>query len=275
MKLTDNHTTLPFKLVKLKPDPSEDAKSLAHRHNYFELFIFENEGKEHFIDFKNYEVLPSSVHLVLPGSIHLLKRNIKTTGYVLLFSDEFYHHNNSKINLWLEIIPLVLRNGALLNIETKQFNLILELCNHLSLTNDFEIQRSYLQLIMMHLKSSFQLNTVYNIRSSNLIAYSFRKQVELSFNKNHKVNYYAQELNVSISTLNKKVKEVFTFSPSELILERILLEAKRLLYHNGYSSKEIAYKLGYNDDSYFSRIFKQKIGISPNQFRKESRIIFK
>jgi AraC-like DNA-binding protein len=138
-----------------------------------------------------------------------------------------------------------------------------------------EIQRSYLQLIIMHLKSIFNLDTTIASSSKSKLAYDFRKELELNFYENHKVGFYAEKLNISVSSLNKKVKEVFNMSPSEMVLERLLLEAKRLLYYNEYSSKEIAYKLGYNDDSYFSRIFKQKIGLSPNQFRKDSRQEFK
>lgn len=275
MNLTKNHTDLPFKIVILKPDAAEDANSLAHRHDYFELFIFETEGKGHFIDFKNYEVNPSSMHLVIPGSIHLLKRNSKTNGFVLLFSDEFYHQNNPKDNLWLEIIPHILKSGASLNIDVDKFKLIKELCTHITMTNDNEIQRSYLQLIIMHLKSIFNLDTTIASSSKSKLAYDFRKELELNFYENHKVGFYAEKLNISVSSLNKKVEEVFNMSPSEMVLERLLLEAKRLLYYNEYSSKEIAYKLGYNDDSYFSRIFKQKIGLSPNQFRKDSRQEFK
>ena len=57
-------------------------------------------------------------------------------------------------------------------------------------------------------------------------------------------------------------------STSDLIIERVLLEAKRLLIHSENNFAEIALLLGYEDYSYFSRLFKNKCGESPSNFRK-------
>jgi len=54
-----------------------------------------------------------------------------------------------------------------------------------------------------------------------------------------------------------------------LVQERIVLEAKRLLVYGKLTSQEIAFSLGYDDPSYFSRIFKKKCGVSPSEFAKQ------
>ncbi|WP_221932059.1 helix-turn-helix domain-containing protein [Flavobacterium restrictum] len=56
-------------------------------------------------------------------------------------------------------------------------------------------------------------------------------------------------------------------TPTDLILERIIIEAKRELYLTNKAVKEIAYELGYDDEHYFSRFFKNNANVSPQMYR--------
>ena len=78
---------------------------------------------------------------------------------------------------------------------------------------------------------------------------------------------YGVLLNISPKALNKICKTWFHKTVSELIAERLIIEAKRELYLTARSVKEIAYGLGYEDEFYFSRYFKKKVGVSPQLFR--------
>jgi len=270
----ENHTEQDFKLIHLKPDATEDANSLAHRHSYFEMFIFEEEGKNHFIDFEDYKVEKRTMHLVMPGSIHLLKRNKHTKGYVLLFSEEFYHLNVKNYDLWLEIIPLLIESGCSTTLEKDDFENVINLCKQIESYKEHKLISTYLHLIILIFQKSFKAQERKFIEKKQ-VAFEFRKLVEIYFKKEHNSSFYANKLNIEIAVLSKNVKNAFGKSPTEILKERILLEAKRLLYHNDYTSKEIAYSLGFNDDSYFSKFFKSKAGVSTNQFRKNSRERFK
>ena len=73
---------------------------------------------------------------------------------------------------------------------------------------------------------------------------------------------------ISADYLNTLVKKQFGKTPSQMIQERSILEAKRLLLHSKMSCKEVAYALEFNDYSYFVKFFKKEIGISPTKFRK-------
>ncbi|MBL4658385.1 MAG: helix-turn-helix domain-containing protein [Flavobacteriales bacterium] len=81
------------------------------------------------------------------------------------------------------------------------------------------------------------------------------------------VKEYADLLSTTSEHLNGETKKVRGKTASDLISDRIILEAKRLLMYSEFSNKEIAYFLNYEDPSYFSRFFKNKIGISPSEFR--------
>jgi len=99
---------------------------------------------------------------------------------------------------------------------------------------------------------------------------SFRKftqLVEANYKKKHNVADYAVLLSMAPKTITHRFKRLSLPQPNEVIKNRIVLEAKRLLAHTQMSSKEIAYELGYEDPAYFSRLFLLKAGETPSGFR--------
>ena len=86
----------------------------------------------------------------------------------------------------------------------------------------------------------------------------------------HQVSFYANLMNLSEKTLYNTCKTISEKSAQELIQQRILLEAKRLLVYSNFSVKEIATQLGFHDYSYFTRFFSKNVGLSPIQFRQQN-----
>ncbi|RZM17643.1 MAG: helix-turn-helix domain-containing protein, partial [Pedobacter sp.] len=100
---------------------------------------------------------------------------------------------------------------------------------------------------------------------------AFRKLLEKNYVDLKRPNQYATLLHISTSYLNDCIKGSTGYSASYLIQERIILEAKRLLYHTDKSVKEIASELGYDDYPYFSRLFTKVTGVSAIAFRRKNR----
>ncbi|GLU54709.1 helix-turn-helix domain-containing protein [Dyadobacter frigoris] len=96
----------------------------------------------------------------------------------------------------------------------------------------------------------------------------FSQLVEGNYRKLHTVSEYANILNITPKTLNRRITHVSEKSSNEVIKDRIILEGKRLLVHTRYSVKEIGDKLGYDDTSYFIRMFSAHAQSSPQQFRQ-------
>jgi len=96
----------------------------------------------------------------------------------------------------------------------------------------------------------------------------FSRLVEIHFREKHSVNDYAELLGVAAKTLSKKFNRLRLSQPNDVIKDRILLEAKRLLAYSPLSIKEVAYDLGYDDPAYFNRLFTAKAGCTPAVFRK-------
>jgi AraC-like DNA-binding protein len=96
----------------------------------------------------------------------------------------------------------------------------------------------------------------------------FNMLVESYFKTEHSVSFYADKLFKSPKTLSNTFSKLNT-SPLQIIHERIVLEAKRLLIYTDKTAKEIAYDVGFEDASHLSRLFKKHTTLSPSDFKKQ------
>lgn len=97
---------------------------------------------------------------------------------------------------------------------------------------------------------------------------AFNLLVESHFKHEHSVGFYADKLYKSPKTLSNSFAKLNT-SPLQIIHERIILEAKRLLIYTDKTAKEIAYEVGFEDASHLSRLFKKHTKLSPSDFKKQ------
>jgi len=102
------------------------------------------------------------------------------------------------------------------------------------------------------------------------ITAAFKSILESDFILTKRPLNYAKKLKISTTYLNECVKEVTGEPVSYHIQQRVILEAKRLLYHSDKSVKEIAFELGYEDYPYFSRLFAKVTGMAPLAFRHKN-----
>jgi AraC-like DNA-binding protein len=131
------------------------------------------------------------------------------------------------------------------------------------------ILRSYLQLILaIGSKIKKQAQQLEADTTSHPIE-QFRELVELHFLTQRNTMFYAEQLSLSHSAFARKTKKHFGKSPSQLIQDRVILEAKKQLHLTHKSIKEVAAALNFEDEHYFSRYFKKHTGISPTHFREK------
>ena len=96
--------------------------------------------------------------------------------------------------------------------------------------------------------------------------------IEKNFAKHHSVKFYTEALSISQTTLAAHTQQYAKTSPLKLINDRIILEAKRMIRYSDLRIKEIAFDLGFKDDSYFAKLFKRNVGMSPVEFREKREI---
>lgn len=97
----------------------------------------------------------------------------------------------------------------------------------------------------------------------------FEKVLRENFLVHKEVNFYAAFFNQSLTTFSKNIKKKYGKTPSLLIQEILVLEAKKQLHLTNLSVKEVAHNLNFNDEFYFSRFFKKAVGVSPSGFREK------
>lgn len=244
----------------------------AHRHNYFEFFVFEKGGGSHLIDFEIFQIESNSIHIVAPGQVHQVKRELSSNGFVFLF-DLAVFNTNSDLEDFLfnhiclgvsEFQPNYLFSDEtsrdIINVANKAWR---EFNNNKNLKNS--LIKNYLDEMLLYCIREKKLDKLIEDKHIDLYI-SFRKKLKKSYKELKKVKDYASILAVSEKKLNEIVHERSGETASALIFKQLILEAKRLL-NSGLTSKEIAYELNFTDPSHFSKFFKNQTGISPTDFK--------
>lgn len=261
------------RIVKLGELTHYDATK-PHRHNYFELFIFNLGSGTHDIDFNSFPIESGGVHIVSNGRVHKVKRELNTNGYVILFEAAVFDSNNSVSNFLFdhscydvsEFSPIYKFKDAIQNqILSIADNIWKDYNSENELKEEFIT--SNLNLLLINCMRLITRPKV-QMDKNHEIYLNFRKLLHQKYRAEKSVKAYALELNVSEKQLHKIVKMRTGLSTSDLIFGQLILEAKRLL-NAGSSSKEVAYSLNFSDPAHFSKFFKIKTGLSPKEFRQQ------
>lgn len=253
--------------------------SRPHRHNYYEICVFTSGAGNHEIDFNTFPIQSQSIHFLSPGQVHLISREEHYHGYLLMFKREFYSLVYQTKDLLFEL-PFLNNNTSkpILELEQDEFLEFLELIDSIKRENTKDhdlkdnIVRSYLHIFLLKCKVAFyekRLSTGTNVNMSFVHVNQFKYLLEKNFKELHFVKDYADLLALSPFQLNKMVENITGKNASDLIINRIVLEAKRLLAFTNLSNKEIAFQMNYPDPSYFTRIFHKKAGFTPSGFREQ------
>src|SRR5699024_8266297 len=164
--------------------------------------------------------------------------------------------------------------SPLVNLKTKEsedLNQLLKL-----LYKELRVSEPYRELSDSLLKST--LLKVIKFSDSNRqlsrkqeIAMRFKQLVHKNFNKEKRLNFYADKLALSVNYLNRCVTSIFKKSSKEIIQEVLIMHAQLLLVESNKSIADIAYELDFSDPSYFSRIFRKTVGVSPSTYRMRAK----
>ncbi len=250
----------------------------AHRHNYYMILIPTKGSGGHMIDFKGYEIHPQRIFLMSPGMIHAWEANQDLEGYLIFFTAEFFsrrYHNNNLFEF-----PFFSTSYGLpyVDLEPQAHQQLVQLSElmlqeyHSGAEDRIKSLRSYLNIVLLHCKRSYRPTGLEPAGSSDqhgrLVVHNFLQLIDTHFQAKHLVKEYAELLHLSPNYLNVVCKEWTDKSAGELIRERIMLEAKRMLAHEAMTIAEVGYHLHFQDNAYFSRFFKKYAGVSPDKFRK-------
>lgn len=267
--------SLPIMQLPVTPLPTD----LPHRHTYCEILVFEAGSGFHEIDFHTHTIQAPSIHFVAPGKVHLLTPTEECVGYIITFPQDysmFYgpgsDARSALTNRWSSewTKPIV----DLPEASHRYFRNLLEnmLADYLEGGEEKNNElAAYLHIFLGKCQELLGGTEAALAEPASDVPSRFQELVDKHYKEKHSVQQYAELLSVTADYLGKAVRKALNTTASDYILDRLLLEAKRLIVFTNLTSKEIAYKLNIEDPSYFSRMFKRRTGLSPNEYRNSMR----
>lgn len=230
------------------------------------------------VDFNAYSTRQSSLFFVAPNQVLKIENYASEEGHLMYYNRDFYCIQIHDKEVACDgLLFNNINNMPLVNVgkaEAPFFDsLFLEIEKEFNLDDPSleEMVRTYLKQLLLKAtrlwkKQHLEKETV---EQNNDLEF-FRKftlLVDAHYKQKHTVADYADVLSIAAKTVTHKFKRLNLPQPNEVIKNRIILEAKRLLVHTSLTAKEIAHELGYEDPAYFSRQFLVKTGESPSSFR--------
>ncbi|SIR18128.1 helix-turn-helix domain-containing protein [Maribacter ulvicola] len=129
--------------------------------------------------------------------------------------------------------------------------------------------KTLLKLLLLHL-IRFQSDELLEQDLNQKRVFQFLELMETNFIKETSTDYYAKQIGISSKRLNQILKEKLSLTAKQIIQQRQITESKRMLVKGDITTKELAYCLGFDSLSSFSRFFKKKTGISPSGFKTQN-----
>lgn len=252
--------------------PNFEEAQQAHREENHSFFLLESGIVSVVIDFQAYKIEAPSITYMHPNQVHRISALENATVSSWAINNE--NLNPQYLKLLEEMIP-----AKPLMLDEETFSIISEavsLCIKFSERETDKLYHALLKdgcnaLVALTLSQYLkQAKSADKLSRFDSVTKAFKEMLERDFNTVKSPTEYAQKQNISTPYLNECVKNTTGFSVSYHIQQRIILEAKRLLYHSNKSIKETASELGYDDYPYFSRLFTKVAGMTASAFRNKN-----
>ena len=273
--------------MKLEDQPDEKLMHMPlYRANFFRVIHFTNANLHFTSGEKEHDVFNNCLCFTYPGKLESWTRTGRLYGYVIYFTPSFaelditrpnFDNDYPFFNFNAELV-LPLTDEEADEIKQQANEMIKEIYSEAP--DKLEMVKKLL-LIYLH-----KIKRIYNkkvnslspeIKASKTLFNRFRKEVDdymqqLSAQKKiamPSVSLIAKQLFVNANYLNGIIKNLTGKTASAHIQEKLLLEAKSFLIHTDLQVTEIAFKLGFENTSYFNRFFKKNTSLPPMEYRKQ------
>jgi AraC-like DNA-binding protein len=249
----------------------------THRHSFYHLVLFTDGTGFHTIDFENFDVKPGQIYFMIPGQVHSWNFEGYTDGYIINFSTAFIQSFTLQ-NGYLDSFSFFGGNpkDAVIDLPEDSFTAIKQLFEQIITEVEKPTPSSHDMIRLLMLQIFIRINRLNAPTNQNgsasynhTLLKNFKNLIENNYLRLKLPKDYAALLYITPNHLNAICKDMLGISAGELIRNRTLLEAKRMLTNPQLSITEIAFQLNFNDNSYFTKFFKKLENITPEEFRKK------
>ena len=273
-KRTDIPEFFVFRFAELSS--SSALKMPPYQKDFYQITLILNpEDAIADIDAKSNDTLENTLYFLSPDHIFSWQRNQNTTGFIVYFKAEFLDFFKGDFKSEFSFFDLSVENFLKLEKEEIQ-NIIFDFDK---LYRDYYTPNPYRSQILQSslLSFLFKIKSLKEARGTQTkkltkkeeLVYRFRNLVKNSYIKYKKVSEYATLLHVSPNSLNQTVKAVLGKTAKEIISEKVIQEAKRLIKYSADDIAEIGYDLGFDEPTHFIRFFKKQTSLTPKAYRNK------
>jgi len=248
-----------------------------HGHSFYHLVFFTKGAGKQSIDFTSFIVKPGQIYFMNPGQVHNWQFSGEVDGYIVNFSESFFESFIKEPN-YLERFPffggygedqVIHLSGNCLTEVTELFERLLAELKPMKGHATEMIRTLLLQLFITVARQIEPARQKQLSKPGYTTLRNFQRLVNENYMKLKLPNEYAARLYVTPNYLNALCRDLLGKSAGEVIRDRVMLEAKRLLINADIGISEIGLQLNFEDNSYFTKFFKKYAGKTPEEFRKE------
>jgi len=250
-----------------------------HFHNFYTILLVTGGQGKITVNDTTYAIKPKTICLIAPDQRHSYKGVNNAEGKILFICQDYYVEEFSYIRL-LNVFsctsqvtldtckPCILLSDTEYKTLFDLFGSInKEYDSYTPANNAVTIIRSFINIMLLRLTDIHEMKSDNLNTGSTIIINDLSHLIDSSFLKEHNIKFYAAALNISEKQLNDLCNRFFNRSLKKILKDRLMLEARKLLISSEMSISEISYKLNYDDNSYFNKVFRNEIGLTPKKFR--------
>lgn len=250
---------------------------VPHSHSFYHIVFFTKGNGEHIIDFVRFPVRKGMIYFMRPGQVHNWHFKGEVDGYIVNFSDTFFDRlfiDTKQIDQFPVLGADIMKHVVTLNNKQQasvkeKFEAIIREQSNNEVSSALMIATLLIQIIIEVSRTQPDKKQVGASTTTSLIQ-NFQLLIERHFIEMRLPKQYAAKLFITPHRLNAICTEVLGISAGEVIRNRVLLEAKRLLVNFDLPIGEIADRLNFADHSYFVKFFKKHTAVTPEVFRKNN-----
>ncbi len=282
IKFRNEESTLSFVMMSLKELLEQvelKGKYNAHRIDfYFIMFITQGEGV-HEVDFKTYKYAKGDYLFIRKGQVHAWKEMNQTEGFVYLFTADFFYNHMLQYKDLSFTYPFnsLLQKPVVSTIREIDYKTSEALSSYIyqefrmdESSVKSEILQSLLRTLLLKIRGLAEISKPHGSSESQDLFVKFHRMLEEKLTKSRNVVDYCECLEVSYDKLNAVCKELTNKTAKHYIDDVIILKAKSLLIDPQVNISQVAYSVGFEEPTNFTKFFRKHTNISPKEFQKNS-----